>query len=235
MSNENRNEDKLILFDWGGIVDSIDYDNKYCYTRLYCDALRFSFDLPDDYTDKMLWEYLNSHEYYMTSHDAPNEVIFDTMCRDIFSELQTADLHTAIELYKEYTLSHQYKVAHWRDIIGLEYDALNQCKCGIMSDLSWLDGHRIAYQIGLDKFDYVFLSYAVGCTKRAGDLFAHVNREIGRGKLDVLLIDDMSENLEKAEQLGWSVYLAKEHDYKGIKSVINQFLNSPRIQQEYSA
>ena len=216
--------DKVILFDWGGVVDSTDFENKYCYNQLYCDAIRYAFELPMSYTDEQIWKYLNGHKYYMTSHDAPNEVVFNRMCREIFRDLHPDNMYDAIEKYKEYTLAHQNKITYWQDIIDIEYETAKWCKTGIMSDLSWLDGHRLRYQIDLDKFEYLFLSYEVGCTKRDGDLFAHVNNALGRSQLKVLLIDDMRENCKRAIQLGWANYQAKEHDVEGIQKAINTFL-----------
>lgn len=218
---------KLVLFDWGGVIDTTDFEHSYNYRTVMVDAFRAAYKLhSDDYPDDEVWDMLQDAEYYDLSHDGENETTFKEILREKFYKMLPTKQPPMgyIDEYMRYSLSHFKFVQYYKDIIEFQYELAKKCSVGIMSDLNWLDAHRLREQIDLGRFDYVFLSYLCGASKRIGDLYRYVERETGRTGKSIMLIDDRFENIEKAKQLGWNTYECKEHDIVGITSAVSSFL-----------
>lgn len=221
-----KNESKLVLFDWGGVADTTDFENKYNFKQLMCDAIRYAFDIRIDYTDEEIWNDLQRVEYFKLSHDAENMVQFQDQLKQIIKKVfHSEDYSEAIQNYCEYTKSHHKFIAYNEDIIFLQYETRARCKTGMLTDLTWLDAFRIREQYDLNRFDYTFLSYLIGKSKRECDVYLYVEHETGIKGGNILFIDDMEENVKAAEQLGWQTYLYKGQGCSGIKSAIDAFLS----------
>ena len=57
--------------------------------------------------------------------------------------------------------------------------------------------------VGLASFDVVVESFAVGSRKPEPDIYAAVERGLGRRGADLVYLDDFAENLAPADALGW--------------------------------
>lgn len=218
---------KLVLFDWGGVTDTGDLDESYSYKRVMIDGLRSAYKFhSDDWPDDEVWAMMQDAAYYDLSHDGENEVRFKEILREKFYKMlpTTRPPMGYIEEYIRYSLAHFKYVKYYQDIIDFQYELVKKCSVGIMSDLNWLDAHRLREQTDLNRFDYVFLSYQCGASKRVGDLYRYVERETGRTGDKIMLIDDRHENIDKAERLGWRTFECKEHDVIGITSAVSSFL-----------
>lgn len=218
---------KLVLFDWGGVVDNTDFEHSYNYKQMMIDALRHCYHFSiEDYSDDELWEIMENANFHQLCHDGNNEVTFRDMltekCMEMFPVHQPP--HGRNDEYISYIMSHHKYIPYYKDIVEFEYSVADKCLIGIMSDLNWHDGFRIREQMDLYKFDYAFLSYACGASKRVGDLYRYVENETGIHGDRILLIDDRQVNLDNAKKLNWQTYKCGEHDLIGITGAVSSFL-----------
>ena len=74
---------------------------------------------------------------------------------------------------------------------------------GILSDQShWLDWlNERDHFFGF--FDHVFNSYHMGEGKRASGLFSAIAEQLALAPDEILLVDDMKSNIERAQAAGW--------------------------------
>jgi putative hydrolase of the HAD superfamily len=76
---------------------------------------------------------------------------------------------------------------------------------GILSDqmhwLDWLDERDHFYQY----FDHVFNSYDLGKGKRDPTLFYDIAARLGLAPGEILFVDDLKSNVDRAREAGWQV------------------------------
>ena len=74
---------------------------------------------------------------------------------------------------------------------------------GILSDqMHWLDWLNERDQF-FDYFDHVFNSYYMGKGKRDPSLFGELTERLGLAPGEILLVDDIRSNVERAQAAGW--------------------------------
>ena len=225
-----KDKSKIVIFDWGGVVDNTCFETKYNFYQLMIDAARVATHVSHSYSDEAVWSMLNHAGYGRMSTGYPDRDSFEEALAtkllgmgDIKSHLDAA---LAATNFIKFTLSHFKFIPYYDDIVRLEYETGERCKIALMSDLCWLEACRLHDQIDTTKFDHVFESYLCGCTKvKDGGLFPYVQKEINMPPHRVLFIDDVEANIAKASKIGWNTYRCKEHDYVGISNAINMFLN----------
>lgn len=222
-----RNESKVVLFDWGGVVDNSDLQNSYNYKQLMIDATRYAVNIPIAITDNAVWDYISNAGIFELSKTCKDENSYkfglDKMLKKVGYDAWL-DNNTAVKRYIQYTLNHFKYIPYYKDIASLEEETGKRCKIGVLSDQNWLEGRRMSAQLNLSVYDYVFRSYEIGLVKSDGGLIKYVNEVIDIEPIDILLIDDYYPNIEHARNIGWCTYRCGEGDYDGIKSAINTFL-----------
>jgi len=95
---------------------------------------------------------------------------------------------------------------------------------GILSDQShWLDWLNERDHF-FEFFDPVFNSYYMGKGKRDPDLFADITEQLALSPNEILLVDDMKSNVERAQAAGWQTihYV----DKAGFLGMIDKILRS---------
>ena len=81
---------------------------------------------------------------------------------------------------------------------------------GILSDqmhwLDWLDQRDRFF----NAFDHVFNSYHMGKGKRDPTLFGDITRQLALSPGEILFVDDLPSNIERAQAAGWQAVLYKD-------------------------
>ena len=222
-----KNDSKLVLFDWGGVVDNTCFDTKYNFWQLMIDALRYATNVSHKTDDEAIMRIFNSG-YIKTMTGPSDDYQFKVQIREYFvgiGDIKTLyDAHYAAERFIHYTLEHYKYIPYYADIVQLMYDTKERCLVGLMSDHNWLEAHRLDAQIDTSRLDCEFRSYYLGVDKASGKLFDVVDEMVDVKSENILLIDDNKDNCAMANSHGWKSYRCKENDYIGISNAINLFL-----------
>lgn len=81
---------------------------------------------------------------------------------------------------------------------------------GILSDqMHWLD-RLDARDHFFDAFDHVFNSYYLGKGKRDPTLFDDITARLALAPAEILFVDDLRSNVERAQAAGWQAILYEE-------------------------
>jgi len=93
---------------------------------------------------------------------------------------------------------------------------------GILSDQShWLDQLNERDRF-FDEFDYVFNSYHMGKGKRDPALFHDISERLGVAPAEILFVDDLMSNIERAQAAGWqAVFSADRDSFEAVIGKIN--------------
>jgi HAD superfamily hydrolase (TIGR01509 family) len=87
-----------------------------------------------------------------------------------------------------------------------------------------LDKNRINKHYNLSKFDFVWLSFELGCRKPDEKIYKIVEEQCKISIKNILFIDDTLANIETAKQIGWNVCLATGLEFDKIKESVYKFL-----------
>ena len=93
---------------------------------------------------------------------------------------------------------------------------------GILSDQShWLDWLNERDHF-FENFDHVFNSYHMGKGKRDPGLFHELSEQLALSPNEILLVDDMKSNVERAQAAGWQIihYVDKEGFLEKINTLL---------------
>lgn len=213
----NKMSNKVILFDWGGVIESHD-DSEYSLNN----ALRdFLTKVNPEYSSK----YFN-HPCYKTQDDKDlsitnNSNIINEWALYIKDTFQSnMSINEIITIYNE-TLN---KIDYYKDIVAYATNLKNKCLIGILSNLTAMDKSRLDMQVNLSDFDYVGLSYILGISKPNPKIYEVVTQQLATEPSNILFIDDTPANITAASQYGWQTCLATGKNLDKIKESVDNFL-----------
>ena len=198
---------KLILFDWGNIVE----DGDSCKQSWYDLLADCGYPLAD--ARRRISEY----ELSAISTIEKFEETYQKIKKDL-------NLDTSFsEFVKLYHL-HEDNINYYEDVALYEHSLKDKCYIGILSNLCILDKNRIDKQLGLNNYDYVFLSFEIGLKKPNIEIFKHVQNNVPFKPEDILFIDDKETNIESAKKMGWNTLKITGKDLDIIKEVCEKFV-----------
>lgn len=205
-------KNKLILFDWGNIVES--HKTGYNLTNAFTDLFK-SLGCLD------------------TSNLIPRLAIYNFSTITSLASLE--DTYTKIKkdfnlngTFSEFLNNYQYyfnKIDYYKEVRDFEISLKNKCYIGIFSNLLILDKERLDKEVGLENYDYVFLSYEFGYRKPDLKLYNLVQAKLPFSKEDILFIDDRLDNVEAALAFGWKSYQLSGLELAKIKKVCYDFIS----------
>ena len=216
-------ENKIVIFDWGGIVESHREGEYNCNQVTINIIKKLNPNIKENEIIEK-WKECSCDENGRnigTYKDIENVEDWYKRIKNKFD--LTCNFRAFTEIYrKEYA-----KIYFYKDVVELEHKTKQKCKIGIFSNLTLLDKERINAQINLDKFDYVWLSFEMGERKPNQRIYEKVQNECGMSPKDILFIEDTEENIKTAKKMGWNTCMAYGYEIDKIKESIELFLQNP--------
>ena len=209
-------KNKLILFDWGNIVEIVSItENKYSCRQAFNDLFKAC-----GYKGRK--NIFNSLSNYKIS-SIPNIEKFEQTFNKMKIEYKfNVDFKKFVELY-DYYFS---KIDYYKDVRDYELSLKNKCYIGIFSNLNIFDKKRLDKEVGLNNYDYVFLSFEYSNKKPNKEIFEEVSKKVPFSNEDILFIDDREDNIETAKKFGWNTLQATGLELDRIKDKCENFLNN---------
>lgn len=206
----NKQNDKIIIFDWGGVIESNNDEEYNIYVAISNIIKQFNISMNER-------ELLNN---LYQNNEICNKI------DDIEKWFQTLDLNCSFEEFCKTYEKETSKVHYYKEVVLLAHNLKRYCNIAILSNIILLDKSRLNNQIDLDKFDYVWLSFEMGFKKPNEDIYKFVEQECKILPHNILFIDDKKENVVAAKQRGWNVCQAKGYELGKIKDNVYKFLNN---------
>lgn len=202
-------KNKLILFDWGNIVES--HQTGYTVYDAWNDLfLEFGCKLEGK---------VSLGKYHLSSISTLEEL--EKTFYEIKDEYNlVGDFNKLLNCYDDYF----DRIDYYKDVRDYEVSLKDRCYIGILSNLSILDKRRLNEQVGLDNYDYVFLSFELACQKPNEIIYDKVMEKLPFNSKDILFIDDNAKNIEMAKNKGWNTLLATGLELDRIKKICEDFL-----------
>ena len=205
--------EKLILFDWGNIVES--HTTGYTWYDAYNDLFKAC-----GYIGKNnIFSSLSKYKLSSIPTVADFENVYNQIAKDY--KFKT----TYLEFIKNYKEIFD-RIDYYIDIAEYEKSLRDKCYIGILSNLTVFDKERLNKQVDLSKFDYVFLSFEMNCIKPSREIYEKVNEMLFFNPEDILFIDDRQDNIEMAKEFGWKTLKANGLELEKIKECCDNFIKS---------
>lgn len=209
------NKDKIVIFDWGGIIES---HRKGEYNV--------------DVAVENLIKHFNQKEkqniverYYNRSIDIGIKNARDIKKDKWFEQIKEEfDLKCSPKEFYDYYIKEFDNIEYYKEVVEYAHSLKEKCKIGILSNLSYLDKQRLDKQVNLKQFDYVWLSFELKCRKPDEKIYKIVEEDCKINPEDILFIDDCKENIETAKKLGWNTCNAYGYELDKIKEKVEKFL-----------
>lgn len=216
--NINRNESKIIISDWGGVV-SHSVNNWMPWWGKYIKEVHS--ELTGLSTKEIMHQVRRLNREYGIEK-IQNDANINSYYRDLAVVLKSP-LPSDKMRQKYIQLSMQYGCY---DHIGDYIRSLRDfCKTGILSNLRKDDERVINSHMRFQFWDYVWLSYEMGSEKPEYSIYERVMEDCRIKPEKILFIDDRKENIVAAKELGWSTYVIEEEgNLVNIENAVNQFL-----------
>jgi HAD superfamily hydrolase (TIGR01509 family) len=204
---------KLILFDWGNIVEA----HTTGYT---CADARNDLFVASGYKGKEII-FRKISKYRLTKITSIEEFgkTFEEMAKDFNFNVPYEKF---IELYYKIFAN----VDYYQDVADFEVSLKDKCYIGILSNLTIFDKERLDKQVDLSKYDYVFLSFEIGYKKPDKNIFEIVSKQLPFKPENILFIDDKDDNIDMAKKFGGNVLKANGLELEKIKSYCDAFLGN---------
>lgn len=78
----------------------------------------------------------------------------------------------------------------------------------------------------MSKFDYVWLSFELKCSKPNEKVYKIVEEDCKIEPNNILFIDDFKENLKPAQAKGWNTCNACGYELEKIQKSVSEFLDN---------
>lgn len=205
-------KEKIVIFDWGGVIESHN-SQEYCISKSTVDFFK-SFGVNMD--DNTIIEKFS---------DCCNNVNNLNDADELFNKLKsTFNIECTIEEFTNRYNQYVLKTHFYKDVVNYAHSLKDKCKIGILSNLTPFDKDRINYQVDLSKFDYVWLSFELNCTKPNPQIYDIVDKGLSLSSENILFIDDLEKNLEIPKMKGWNTCQAVGTELDKIKYYVEEFL-----------
>ena len=203
---------KLILFDWGNIVDS--HTTGYtCY-----DAYNDLFNECGYKGEETIYNVLGKYNLSCIKTNEEFSKTYKLMAKE-FNLNKSYD--EFVKIYKRVFS----RIDYYKKVADYEISLKDKCYIGILSDLNIFDKERLDKQVNLPLYDYVFLSYEMGLKKPGIEIFNAVQKQLPFTPNNILFIDDRKDNIESAKKIGWNTCHATGLELDKIKSSVDKFLS----------
>ena len=209
-------QDRIIIFDWGGIIES-HKEGEYSINKAIINLIKHFNNEEDENT--IVERYHAQSVEDITYHIyLENDKWFQKIKHEF-------NLKCTTEEFYNYYVKEFDKIEYYKEVVEYAHRLKEKCKIGILSNLGSLDKQRLDKQVDLKQFDYVWLSFELNCRKPREKIYEIVENDCKIEPKHILFIDDGKENIEVAKSRGWNTCLATGHELDIIKQKVNEFLN----------
>lgn len=217
--NIKKQNNKIVILDWGGVIES-HRDGEYnIYVALSNIVKQFNSSMEEK---ELLNRYLYCNNELNIGVCNKTEDIEKWFYR-LKNELDlNCNFQEFCKIYKRETS----KVEYYQDVVLLAHNLKKYCNIGILSNLIFLDKTRLNEQVNLEKFDYVWLSFEIESRKPNEKIYKFVEQDCKILPNNILFIDDKKENCVAAKQRGWQVCQASGYEFDKIKDSIFKFIGN---------
>jgi len=212
--------DKLVIFDWGGIVES-HRDGEYNVFNARRDTIHyFRKDLTDEEI-KIGYQRIanNSHAENVSKYNSL--VLVEEWFKVLKNEFS---LECNFKEFLKIYLEMHDKIHYYKEAVEYAHSLKGKCKIAILSNLMYIDKDRINKQFNLSKFDYVWLSFEQESKKPEEKIYEIVEKDSNFLPENILFIDDLERNLTIPNKRGWNTCQAFGYELDKIKQAVNNFL-----------
>ena len=201
---------KLILFDWGNVLQKADGHVIIDELAELCKP-----------TDKHMFEEFIFDYLFNTLRG----IKFDNY---VANQLSASGCNVTVKQFKDLYIDVMYRNSTYGEVYTLAKDLKKTagCKLGILSNQCILDIDNISRAIDLSTFDYFFLSGWLNTAKPCSEIYYLAEVITHTNPKDILFIDDNPANILTAKQLGWNTIQATYDDADVIREKCFSFLNT---------
>ena len=201
---------KLVLFDWGNIVES--HDTGYSCLDAWYKLFRTC-----GYTGDHVLGPLSKYRLSSIQTEAEFKITYEKIKKEFNLDKNFDEFKNLFkEIFKD--------IDYYKDVRDYELSLKDKCYIGILSNLNILEKERLDSQVGLSNYDYVFLSFEFGLEKPDIKFFEAVQAKLPFEPSDILFIDDIESNVLSASKLGWNTLKATGLELDKIKEKVSEFL-----------
>lgn len=209
---------KIVIFDWGGIVESHENDYQDLKEAKIRIIKRFNSSLSDQ-------EILNR----WTDKTPKGISIGATNNLEDIKEWvnliqKNMEINISFEEFKNAYEEELSLVKYYKEVVSYAHSLREKCKIAILSNLIPFDKKRIDAQYDLSKFDYIYLSFEVGLRKPDKRIYEYVLKDLNTSPENILFIDDDTNNILMAKECGWNTCQAYGYELNKIKESVEKFL-----------
>lgn len=210
--------DKIVIFDWGGIVESHENDLEDLKKAKIRMIKKLNCNLSDE---EILQRWTDKTSTGIQIGSSNNEEDL----KDWVSLVQkNMNINISFEEFKKRYEEELSSVKFYKDVVEYVHSLKNRCKIAILSNLMPFDKKRIDDQYNLSKFDYVYLSFEIEMRKPNRDIYEYVLNDLNVNPSQILFIDDDSQNISMAKQCGWNTCQAFGYELNKIENAVEMFL-----------
>lgn len=167
-----KRNDKVVIFDWGGIVESHEnnlQDLKEAKIRM---IRRYNNTLSNQEILER-WTYKTSTGILIGSTNDKENI------NDWVNLVQkNMEINITFEEFKKAYEEELTLVKYYKDVVKFAHSLKDKCKIAILSNLTPFDKKRIDDQYDLSKFDYVYLSFELGMRKPDKKIYEYVLNDL---------------------------------------------------------
>lgn len=216
--------DKVIIFDWGGIVESHENNLKDLKDGIVRTIRRYNKVLTDEEILQR-WSYLTPSGVPLSATNDKKEI------REWVRHIQkNMNINVPYEEFKKAYEEEMSSVKYYQEVVDYVHSLKSKCKIAILSNLMFFDKKRINAQYDLSKFDYVYLSFELEMKKPDKKIYKYVLNDLKINPDKILFIDDDTNNILVAKECGLNTCKAFGYELDKIKRAVNEFLSKSQYE-----
>lgn len=205
------NKNKIVIFDWGGIIES-HREGEYSLNTAITNFIKH-------FNNKVNENNLIERYFDVCTGQVKEGNKEDTWFNKIRIEF---DLQCNEDEFYEEEFN---RIEYYKDVVEYTHSLKSKCKIGILSNLGKVDIARLDKQVDLKVFDYVWLSCELKCSKPNEKVYKIVEKDCSISPNNILFIDDVQKNLEPAKERGWKTCNAYGYELNKIRNSVEKFIN----------
>lgn len=217
------NNNKIVIFDWGGIVESHFEGELNCYAVKKQILSRLNINI-SEINENVIIEKWNECDYDENGRNISTQNDIKDVEKWFERLKKKFELNCNLEEFCKVYVEESNKTIYYENVAEYARSLKKRCKIGILSNLGKLDESRIDMHYHLNEFDYVWLSFKLDSRKPESKIYEIVEEESKIAPNNILFIDDKLENIEAAQRRGWNTCHTTGQNLDNIKDCVDNFL-----------